>query len=286
MKITKILWFMIGIIFILWTYYLFVSPNLFKPNVVTVPDLKGLSEEEAIKRIEGVNLSYSIIYIEGNSNSVDYSIPGEKTNVYEGHCIQLYIEYIPKEKYPLLEGLLYNDCENDINYLCDKYDIKLETNYIESDGIDNQIIYQSKTVNDDIIIGETLILTINKSNAYFQMPNIVGLNVEVALKELDDFNFRYSIVYYYAPIDEDIILEQEIKVGALLKRNVAHNLRIYVSKGMPESLDSLDISSFCHILNELNYNYDIIYVDSQIKDIIISFYFDIELNKYKIIITK
>ena len=62
------------------------------------------------------------------------------------------------------------------------------------------------------------------------MPNIVGYDINDAIKILNNLNLEYRIVYFESIFDEDIVLYQEIESGSLIHKNNKSVIDIYVSK--------------------------------------------------------
>ncbi|MBQ3253404.1 MAG: PASTA domain-containing protein [Acholeplasmatales bacterium] len=287
MKLVKFIWIITGIIFLFWIYYLYISPIMFKPKQIEIPNIENISEDEAISILKKNKLSYNIHYIEGEDEKVKYTIPSIGMNVYEGSDIDVYISSILPSYYPNFEGLLFDENKELIDTFIKDNNINYNIEYIvDENGIDNQIIYQSKSNKDLVVEGDIVLFKIVKTNAYFNMPNLVGLNIYDAVELLSEYNFNLTIIYYNAPIIEDIILSQEINPGVVLKKNKEHILHLYVSKGMSGDISSVNILDFCNILNDLNYNYDIIYVDYLKEDILIDVKYLINEDKYILYITR
>jgi beta-lactam-binding protein with PASTA domain len=158
-----------------------------------------------------------------------------------------------------------------------------------NDEIPGVILEQSLTSYDIVNPGDELVFKVSSSNQYIQMPSLSGLSVSDALEFLNKNDLKANLIYYYAPIDEDIIISQSIEEGIVIKKGNKHIIDLYVSKGMPYDLTSINIDNFIEVLIDLNINYDIIVVESNIesnKAIAVVGYSDDDSLAYSLYISK
>ena len=101
--------------------------------------------------------------------------------------------------------------------------------YMESNRPKNTIISQEK-IGEEIVKNETIKIVLAKEYEYVKMPNIVGYDINDAIKILNNLNLEYRIVYFESIFDEDIVLYQEIESGSLIHKNNKSVIDIYVSK--------------------------------------------------------
>lgn len=233
MRITKILWVLITILIIWWIYYLFISPNIFKHEKVIIPDIIGLNENEALSLLDDNNVSYELCYIDGGSNKVISTNPEKGITVYDNYKIKVYIEKTLPSYYESFEGLIYYKNKDIIDEYCNNHNLTYEIEYVESETyIDGQIISQSKKNSEIVIENEHIIFYIAVSNDYFKMPNLVGLNIYVALDILKNYNLKYNLIYYDAPITIDTVIYQSIDEGRIIKKGNDYTFDIYISNGI------------------------------------------------------
>ena len=151
MKYCKLIWIVITFIILVWIYYLFISPNIFKKREYAVPNISGLSEIDAIRLLEDNDFNYSINYIQGDNNIVSYTYPKEGSMIYKSNTIDVYITKQMSCNYNSFVGLIYDNNIEMINDYCHKYKINLNVLYEENNTYSSGLIfYQSKTVNDII----------------------------------------------------------------------------------------------------------------------------------------
>ncbi len=266
MKITKVLWILIAIVGIGWIYYLFISPMIFKPTIVEVPNIVGFSEKDAKRVLEEKKIKYNILYIDGINPSVDATIPKAGNKVYNTYTIEVYVKKPLPSYYNSYVGLIFEENQELIEEYCSKHQISYRVEYeINNEYPSGQIFYQSKNQNDIVQISDEIVFKVAVSNEYFSMPNFIGENIYNVIQVLDEYKLNYNIIYYNAPIDADIVLSQSILEGTIIKKGNDYAFDIYVSKGMPNEVSSILLDDFIFVLNEIGYFYDIIYVDSTVN---------------------
>lgn len=280
MKI-KWIWAFIGIIILGWIYYFYISPLIFKQKIIEVPNVDGLNELQAKEKLDDLKLRYNVNYIEGGSGLVKYTMPKCGTSVYLNSYIDLYIENNLPSYYKSFVGLMYDNNIDLIVNFCNEHNISYKTVYeVNNDYPSGQIFKQSKE--NDVIIEEfdELVIYIALSDDFLIMPDFTGMNIKQCIEILNEYNLLYNLIYYNTPLEEDIVIGQSIIAGSIVKRGNRHFFDIYISNGMPMDLYNIDVDNFINVLNEFNYYYDIIYVNSFIKNKLV------KINDNKLYITK
>lgn len=259
----KILWGIIGIIIVGWIYYIYISPLIFKPIELEVPNVEGLSENDARHTLHKLDINFNIHYVDGKTNQVKYTLPKHGTKIYSTFTVDVYIEKSLPSYYQSFVGLMYDSNVDLIIDYCNEHNITYKVVYeINNAYTSGQIIKQSKDKETLVEEYDELIIYVAKGDDYIVMPNLVGMNVDECMRLLTEYQLSFNIIYYSTPIDEDIVISQSIIEGTIIRKGNEYSFDIYVSKGMPTDLSSVDINYFINVLNEIKYNYDIIYVDS------------------------
>lgn len=262
MKILKYMWILNILIILSWIFYIFVIPKVLKERNIIVPDVRGYSVDDAVKKLEENKLEVLICYVDGTVDEVLYTFPLKDSIVKYGSNINLYVSLKATVYYEEFIGLVLDSNIEMIDNYCINNGISYEVEYkLDNNSIPGIIINQSKNKKDKVNSGDTIVFTVARSNLYFPMPNLVGMNVYDALKVLDDFNIKANIIYYYAPIDIDIVLFQSIGEGNTIKKGNSYPIDIYVSKGL-EIGAVRDYNNFIKVLSILGIKYDIIYIES------------------------
>lgn len=263
MKFTRILWISVGIIVIGWIYFLYLSPRIFKPVQRTVPNILGLSEEEAAAELERNKILYRIHYIDGESFCVDSTMPKYGSRIYESYTVEVYIQKPLPKYYQSFVGLLYDENIERISSYCNTNHLKFRVEYVIDNSVKSgQIIGQSKAPDEILEAESEIVFQVAVSDDYVSMPNLSGMHIDEAMKLLDSYGLRYNVIYYNAPLEQDIVISQSLTEGSIIKKGNAYNFDIYVSKGMPHDLASINIEDFIAVLHDLSYPYRIVYVDS------------------------
>lgn len=266
MKSTKILWIIIMIIGLFWVYYLFLANKFFPKKELIVPDVVGLTELQMEEVLNENKVKYNIFYVDGEQAIVQKTFPKAGSKIYETYYIDVYVYNKMPKYYEDFTGLLFDDEIKNIENFCKNYDLLYKVVYVVDNSYpQGQIIWQSLTSDDVIKSGDELVFKVVINDDYIQMPNLVGMNIIDAMKLLDKFQLNYNVIYYYAPIQEDTVVFQSVLEGTLIKKGNAYSFDIYVSKGMPSDVSTISLVEFVDILQQLNYEYEVIYVDSTLK---------------------
>lgn len=223
MKTLKTLW-IINIIFISFIcFYLFIYSNINRKNIVIIPEISSNNEAEIIKELNNIGL---IVETKDGELEYYYTIPNEGMKVYSNTRIILYRPKVKKEVYSSFIGSIYN---KEIEEYFNNKNINIEISYLESEKPINTILSQEK-IGEEIIDNETIKIILAKEYEYIKMPNIVGYDINDAIRLLNDLNLEYTIIYFDSIFDEDIVLYQEIEAGSLIYKYNNSKIDIYVSK--------------------------------------------------------
>lgn len=233
LRIVNKFWIVIFIVIIGWIYYIFLSPYIINKKEVVIPDVVGLSEKDGIKKLDDNNIKYKIIYIQDSQEFVLKTIPYAGVNIKNNCVIDVYIGHVFPRSYKSYLGLVYDDVRNEIELLCNDYGLELIIEYKEDDSLVSGVIID-ESIKDGSIIesGDTLVLTISKSNSFFVMPNLVGLDIYDALKILEEYKIKAIVNYYVSPIGYDIVIFQSISKDSIIKKGNQYEVTLYVSKGI------------------------------------------------------
>lgn len=290
MRFLKYIWIVNAITILGWLFYLFIFPSIYYKEELIIPNLTGYTEADAIRLLNDSNINADIYYIESDISEVKYSIPSFGSTIKKNATISLYIGRISPIYYESFVGLMYDKNQDYISQYCKENKITYTVVYeLNDDEIPGLIINQSKTALDEVCTGDEIILTVSSSNQYVQMPSLSGMHIDSVISFLNENNLKANLIYYFAPFDEDIVINQSIKEGIVIKKGNPHIIEIYVSKGMPYDLAAINIDNFIQVLIDLNINYDIIVVESNIesnKPIALVCYSTLDSVAYSLYISK
>lgn len=285
------LWLVIFGIIVVWIYFLFISPKIFNSQIIIIPNVIDLSEEETIKTLTDNHVKFKIAYLENSEEKTLRTIPYPGTNIKADNVITVYIGKIMPDKYRSYLGSKYDDVAEDINIMCDKNGIKLKLEFEEIDNVMEGIIIKESLTDGVLLEQESeLCLTISVNNNYFLMPNLVGLSIAEALMVINEYNLKVNLIYYQTPIDPDIVIFQSTQPNTIINKNTTYAVDIYVSKGLSVGT-VVDVNRFIETIENLGYQLEINYIKSNaIQNKLVAFevqkLYDINVVKYIIWITE
>ncbi len=291
MKLVLKLWIIIFIIFIIWLYFIFLSPKIFNNSTVTVPDVINLEENVATNILKEKNIKYKISYVENNEEVIIKTVPYAGTKIKSKYVIELYIGKIFPIRYTSYIGRLYDDVIEELERLSRDFNLKLNISYEICDDYVAGVIIKESFVDGKIIeYGEELNIVVAKNESTFLMPKFLGLNIFDAINLADKYNINLNIIYVDAPIDKDIVIFQSTSENTLIKRNNKYQLDLYVSKGIKDTT-VINLDNLISILDNLGYIYELKYVKSnEIKNKLVAFevqkLYDIGITKYILLIVE
>lgn len=285
------LWLVIFAIIILWVYFLFISPKIFSKEILVVPNVVSLSEKEAIDTLEKAHIDYQITYVENLSEEVLKTLPYAGTEIKSDYKVMVYIGKVLPKSYHSFLGQVYEDVEEDIQKLCNEFDLKLNIEFEEDETKMSGIIIKESLIDGTILNqGGELCLTISKNNDTFLMPRLIGLTIDEALNMIKDYPMKVNINYYATPIEEDIVLFQSTSENTMIDKKNQSVLELYVSKGLAKS-SSVDVDFLVDMIENLEYELEINYIDSNESfNKLIAFkiqkLYDINVTKYILWVTR
>ena len=291
MKWALRLWLVIFGIFIIWIYFLFISPKIFHNTILTIPDVVDMKEDDAIAELEKHKIKYQITYVENEKNLALKTIPYAGTSIKADYVISLYVGKVMPVAYRSYLGRIYEDVIEEINVMCNSYGLKLKIEYEEVDsGVSGLIIKESLVDGSILNQGDELCLTLSSNHSSYMMPNIVGMSVTEALEWINKYQLKVSFTYMQTPVEEDIIIFQSTPANTLVHKNNTYTLDLYVSKGI-QTTTVVDVDFFIEVIENLGYELELNYIKSnEIENKLVAFevqkLYDSNIVKYILWITK
>lgn len=216
--------------------------EFFKTEEVIVPNIIGLNEEEARKKIEDLGLKFIVKGVGRNDNYgpgvVIYQSVDPNTTVKKEFPIEVLInEGEALVKVP--SGV--NRDVNDARDLMINANLEVEVEYEYSDTIpENVVIRQSPESGTEVKPGTTVTLVVSqgKETKYVTMENLVGKNIEDAKKILSQLELNIGEIVYQPSdsYDKDIVTWQSYEPGTELETSTAVDLYVSSGKGTEEGI--------------------------------------------------
>lgn len=233
MRIYK--YFIVGSFFLIlfWLYFLYVSPRIHNTNEIEIPQIAGLNISEGLNHLGDLGIKYNIHYIEGDDDTISYTMPKAGMNIYKTYIIDVFAYKKLDSYYNNYIGLIYENYADEIESFCLKHNITYKVEYVIDNTVSSGlIINQNKNENDKVALGDVLIIYVSVSDDYYLLPLFVGRNIYDVLEELNNLGLKCDIIYYSAPIESDIVIYQSLNEGYKIKKGNSYSFELYVSKGI------------------------------------------------------
>lgn len=232
MRIYKI--FIIGSIMLIlfWIYILYISPRIHNTKEIEIPEISGDNIDTGINKLNELDIKHNIYYLEGDDNTIAYTIPKAGMSIYKSYTIDVYAYKAVNSYYKSYIGLIYENYINELNELSLKHNIAYRVEYILDNSYKNGVIINQNKLESDIINpNDELILYVATTDDYYTVPLFVGMNIYDAINELKSNDILCNIIYYSSPIEADIVIYQSIEEGYKIKKGNSYSFDLYVSKG-------------------------------------------------------
>lgn len=208
--------------------------NITTPKDVIMPNLVGLSKEQAKQKVQELNLAYEIleevydttveegkVISQSPAYQANYKIK-EKTPMKVVISLGQKIVTVPK-----VTGMSENDAIDAIEAIDlkvaieEEYSKKIEAGYV---------ISQDVPENTEIGAGSTVTIKVSKGIETSVVPNVVGKSEEEAVKAIKEANLTLAATKYSEDTTKDngIVLEQNLEAGETVEKN--SNITITVNK--------------------------------------------------------
>ncbi|SHE34410.1 serine/threonine protein kinase [Tissierella praeacuta DSM 18095] len=204
-------------------------------DLITVPNIVGMQEEEARKKIEDLGLKFEVESRVKNSEykagEVIFQSEAEDTKLKEGYPIKVTISEGDNQiKVP-------NFVDEDLDKakeLAEKSDLLIRTDYQHSDTVpENVVISQTPDSGSSVEPGTriTLVISQGKEIKLVIMPKVTGLNIEKAKSEILKAGLQVGDVIPQPSENagKDIVTWQSYNQGTELESDTAVDL--YISSG-------------------------------------------------------
>jgi len=182
---------------------IFVSSGKAK---TTVPDVRGMTRDEAVAALTAANLDVSVaeVYSEQQPGTVTAQSPGPGTRLVEGETVRINVSRgIKQVSVPSVIGESLDAAVAEIE---DAGFTAGSPVFENSDKPENTVIAQDPAGGSLERPGTTIVLTVSKGPAQVTVPDVEGLDLATARAALRAEGFRVSVVH----ADTDLIEEDGI----------------------------------------------------------------------------
>lgn len=227
-------WIIWPLLIILLTVFTYVYFAFFTGNQdVRIPDVTGLTEEQAIERLEEAALALGDI-IEEESNDYDEGIvirtnPDVNSSVKEGSEINLYVSSGGERvEVPDVTGLSYREARQELEDLGFTVIREEESSETVPSG---DVIHQNIDAGEEVVPVKTeLILTVSSGRTTFALRDLSGYSWQGVADYVADTSLNITRTEEYSDeIAEGMIISQSPEAGTQMGRG--DRLEVIVSQG-------------------------------------------------------
>ena len=218
-----------------------VATGAFSNKMVEVPELRGMTYDQAKDRLEEAGLvikeSDMIFSSEYASGEVAAQDPEKGTEVKEGSAVTVSLSKGAEEgTVPTLTNMDVEEAKD----LLQKYGFKVGQTYTEtSPQPAGRVIDQSPEEGTVMEVGSTIDLTVSDGKGKLQqeVPSLVGMSKAEAEAELHNRNLELGEINYEVStkFSKDVIMEQTIEAGT--KVDEGTSVGITISKGASSTIN-------------------------------------------------
>ena len=220
--------------------------NLTNPKEVQLPNVVGLTQEEAKKKVEEAKLKYEVSSEEYSTDveqgyiiSQDPIYTEKYNNVKEGSTVSVVVSKgTEKTKVPKVAGMKEDEAIKALE------DAKLNAEVIEETSKkveEGYVISQETEANTEVNAGDTVKIHVSTGTEKATVPYIVGKKQDEAKKELEDAGLTVTITNSEdSSKDTGIVLKQSLDSGKIVDKGTAITITVNsfeASKTISVSID-------------------------------------------------
>ena len=204
-----------------------------KSGDVQIPNVVGISQDEAKKKVEELKLKYNVRREEYNADveaGFIISQDPEYINNYsvkEGSTVNVVVSKGKQlVKMPKVMGMEYSEAEKTLRDLGLKIEKVEEISQKVQEGY---VISQENAENTDVEAGATVKIHVSKGNGIKKVTvtSVVGKDKEAAKSELTELGLEVNIVEEENTAKSDgVVLKQSIDVGTVVEEGTAITLTV------------------------------------------------------------
>lgn len=206
--------------------------NLTNPKEVEMPNIVGLTKDEAQQRIEGAKLKFEVASEEYNKDveenhviSQDPTYVEGYNKVKEGSTVKVVLSKgTEKTKVPKVVGMSQEDAVTAIE------DAKLKAEIVEEASKKVQegyVISQETDANTEVDAGETVKIHVSTGVEKATVPGVVGKSQDEAKKALQDLGFVVTVTTAEdSSKDNGVVLKQSLEEGKSVEKGSAITITV------------------------------------------------------------
>ena len=206
--------------------------NLTNPKEVEMPNIVGLTKDEAQQRVEGAKLKFEVASEEYNKDveenhviSQDPTYVEGYNKVKEGSTVKVVLSKgTEKTKVPKVVGMSQEDAVTAIEDAKLKAEIVEETSKKVQEGY---VISQETDANTEVDAGETVKIHVSTGVEKATVPGVVGKSQDEAKKTLQDLGFVVTVTTAEdSSKDNGVVLKQSLDEGKSVEKGSAITITV------------------------------------------------------------
>ena len=206
--------------------------NLTNPKEVEMPNIVGLTKDEAQQRIEGAKLKFEVASEEYNKDveenhviSQDPTYVEGYNKVKEGSTVKVVLSKgTEKTKVPKVVGMSQEDAVTAIENAKLKSEIVEEASKKVQEGY---VISQETDANTEVDAGETVKIHVSTGVEKATVPGVVGKSQDEAKKTLQDLGFVVTVTTAEdSSKDNGVVLKQSLDEGKSVEKGSAITITV------------------------------------------------------------
>ncbi|WP_141603425.1 Stk1 family PASTA domain-containing Ser/Thr kinase [Terrilactibacillus laevilacticus] len=212
----------------------YIFPKLFYVQDTTVPDLKGMKYQNAVKQLKEKHLKSLRRNVADNQidkGKVARQDPESQTEVKENSSVTVYVSTGAKKE--ILDNYIGYDRQSVLDLIRDKNYKEIVWKKEYSSTIpEGEVMKQDPSPGKKIIPSQTTLeLTYSAGEEEQSVPDLTGLNEDEAKSKLDHLGLKMKVKDgdYSDSIEKGNVLEQTPQQGESLKKG--SSVIVYLSKG-------------------------------------------------------
>ena len=224
--------------------------NVTNPKEVEMPNIVGLSKEEAQQRIEGAKLKFEVASEEYNKDveenhviSQDPTYVEGYNKVKEGSTVKVVLSKgTEKTKVPKVAGMSKDDAISAIENAKLKAEIVEETSKKVQEGY---VISQETDANTEVDAGETVKIHVSTGVEKATVPGVVGKSQDEAKKALQDLGFVVTVTTAEdSSKDNGVVLKQSLDEGKTVEKGSAITITVNTYEASKSAQVTIDVKSY------------------------------------------
>ncbi len=214
----------------LWNFWI---KDLFSPaERIDLPKFVGSRYDDVIRDSDSI---YNFIITDVYTNDSEPGIiisqkpdPGRSMSIEnEGVTVEISVSRsMTSIEVPDVSGYDYRDAVQQLQ----KMGFSVELESATSDTVPHNCVISSSPASGDMVIsGSTIYLNVSSGPQvlYVEMPNLIGLSEEAAIKKLESNNLSYAgSVWIESPLDRGTVVGQDIQIGEKVEEHSKVTLQV------------------------------------------------------------